>query len=236
MIRVDNASESWLKGLLALVAVALSTNILVGPTVRWRPAFVSGILGAMVACEYYHLFFAVLKLPGDWSANAGVAVERWDCLRSTKGGKRGDSSGGVYDINPCFCPFEAYCKNMTSGEWLDPAVCPKDGTAKCWDENQQPVDLYVSSSRDCSAAQGTRCTKEEPCTPCGLTAIEAFLEAASSNSTRSGVSRCRNCGAGNSGECNFVLDEGPYCWKEPGSKEVEPCSVCCTEPVVCVAS
>lgn len=48
----------------------------------------------------------------------GVAIERWDCLRSTKGGKRGESSsgGGVYDINPCFCPFDAYCKNMTSGE------------------------------------------------------------------------------------------------------------------------
>ncbi|CAN0368427.1 unnamed protein product, partial [Scytosiphon promiscuus] len=41
-------------------------------------------------------------------------------------------------------------------------------------------------------------------------------------------SRCRNCGAGNSGACNFVLDEGPYCWKETGSREVEPCSACCT--------
>lgn len=37
--------------LLALVAVALSANVMVGPSVRWRPFFVSGILGAMVACE-----------------------------------------------------------------------------------------------------------------------------------------------------------------------------------------
>ena len=44
-----------------------------------------------------------------------VVVERWDCLRSTKGGKRGDNWDGVYDINPCFCPFEGYCKNMSSG-------------------------------------------------------------------------------------------------------------------------
>ena len=29
-----------------------------------------------------------------------------------------------------------------------------------------------------------------------------------------------------------MIDEGPYCWKEPGSREVEPCSVCCTEPQV----
>ena len=45
----------------------------------------------------------------------GVAIERWDCLRSSKGGKRGDSSADVYGLNPCFCPFDAYCKNMTSG-------------------------------------------------------------------------------------------------------------------------
>ena len=60
--------------------------------------------------------------------------------------------------------------------------------------------------------------------------LQAFARA--NGSTRSGVSRCRRCGAGNSGACNFVLDEGPYCWKGPGSNEVEPCSVCCTEPTV----
>lgn len=159
------------------------------------------------------------------------------------------------------------------GEWLDPAVCPKDGTAKCWDANEQPVrscfwaptaattllpirshlwlwlwllllrwrwwwfrlavcirdkpfifhydelvgdrrqhsrvslfqrtdqfqssffppkislilpgnvflrtcfqvDLYVKSNRDCTAAQGTSCTKKEPCTPCDLTAVEVEI-------------------------------------------------------------
>eukprot|EP00903_Cladosiphon_okamuranus_P016926 g15602.t2 len=222
MTVVDDVSECWLKGLLALVAIALSTNVMVGPSVRWKPVFISTILGAMVACE----------VPGDWSTSAGVAIERWDCLRSAKGGKRGDSSRGVYDINPCFCPFGGYCKNMTSGEWLDPAVCPKDGTASCWDDNQLPVDLYVKSNRDCTAAQGTSCSKAEPCTPCDLAAVEAFLgDTTNTGTTSSGVSRCQNCGPGNGGECNFVLDEGPYCWKEPGSKEVEPCSVCCTEPV-----
>lgn len=45
----------------------------------------------------------------------GVSIERWDCLRSTKGGKRGDTSMGVYDVNPCFCPYDGYCKNITSG-------------------------------------------------------------------------------------------------------------------------
>lgn len=62
--------------------------------------------------------------------------------------------------------------------------------------------------------------------------IKASAGDASSNNATEGVSRCRSCGAGNSGACNFVLGEGPYCWKEPGSREVKPCSVCCTEPEV----
>lgn len=45
----------------------------------------------------------------------GVPLERWDCLQSTKGGKRGESFGGVYDMNPCFCPFDGYCKVTSSG-------------------------------------------------------------------------------------------------------------------------
>lgn len=37
--------------LLTLVAVALSTNVLVGSSDRWRPVFVTAILGVVVACE-----------------------------------------------------------------------------------------------------------------------------------------------------------------------------------------
>lgn len=42
-------------------------------------------------------------------------MERWDCLQSTKGGKRGDNSSGAYYINPCFCPSDGYCKSVLSG-------------------------------------------------------------------------------------------------------------------------
>lgn len=37
------------------------------------------------------------------------------------------------------------------------------------------VELYMTSARDCTAAQGATCTKEEPCTPCDLTAVEVFV-------------------------------------------------------------
>ncbi|CAN0371905.1 unnamed protein product, partial [Pylaiella littoralis] len=232
MTTLTGLSESWLKTLVVLVAVALSTNVLVGPSVRWRPVFISGVLGIVILCEYYYLFFAVIKMPRDWATTMGVSIERWDCLRSTKGGKRGDTSTSVFDINPCFCPFDGYCKNITSDQWVDPSVCPKDSTASCWDANQVPVDLYITSTRDCTAAQGMSCTKEEPCTPCDLNTIEGFLSArgSSSGNANHGVSRCRSCAPGNSGACDFVIDEGPYCWKQPGSQEVEPCSGCCTEP------
>ncbi|CAM9288552.1 unnamed protein product, partial [Scytosiphon promiscuus] len=214
--------------LLTLVAVALSTNVVAGSSDRWRPVFVTGILGVLVACEYYYLFFAIVKLPRDWATNMGASIERWDCLRSRKGGKGGDGSRDLSDINPCFCPSGGFCKNLTSEDWLDPSECPEDGTASCWDVNRDPVDLYVKSTKDCVAGQGASCTKDEPCTPCGLDSLKAFIVEGVGN--RTGVSRCRSCGAGNSGACNFVLDEGPYCWKEPGSREVEPCSACCTEP------
>ncbi|CAM9853910.1 unnamed protein product [Ectocarpus sp. 12 AP-2014] len=234
MTALTTLAECWLKALLTLVALALSANVIVGPSVRWRPVFVSGILVAIVICEYYYLFFAMVKVPRDWASRRGVSIERWDCLQSTKGGKRADGSGSSFDINPCFCPFGAFCKNLTSGEWVDPSVCPKDGTALCWDINHTPVDLYMKSTRDCTGAQGPSCSLDAPCTPCGLDTLEGYIKAsggdANSNNATDGVSRCRSCGAGNSGACSFVLGEGPYCWKEPGSREVEPCSVCCTQP------
>eukprot|EP00904_Undaria_pinnatifida_P002411 jgi/Undpi1/12170/HiC_scaffold_5.g01846.m1 len=226
MTGVVALSESWSKALVTVVAVALSAKILVGSSARWRPAFVSGALVALVTCEYYYLFFAVMKVPRDWPATRGVLMLRWDCLQSTKGGKRAHSSASAaFDINPCFCPSSAYCRNMTADVWIYDAECPEDGTARCWDVNRRYIPLHIDERRDCQAAQGTRCTKTEPCTPCAQNSLREFISA---NTT--GASRCRACGAGNRGECNFVIDEGPYCWKEPGSREIEPCSICCTEP------
>ncbi|CAM9425430.1 unnamed protein product [Ascophyllum nodosum] len=118
-------------------------------------------------------------------------------------------------------------KSFAAGAFIPASMCPKDGSAFCWDKKGVPVPLYMDSSRDCSSGQGSRCTKDEPCTPCDLDAVEAFLAVGAS-----GVSRCRQCGVGNSGACHFVLDEGPYCWKEPGSSEIEPCSICCTSAQV----
>lgn len=45
----------------------------------------------------------------------------------------------VYDDVPPPPPLINRPMHTMSGEWLDPAVCPKDGTAKCWDEQQEPV-------------------------------------------------------------------------------------------------
>lgn len=55
----------------------------------------------------------------------------------------------------------------------------------------------------------SRCTKDEPCTPCDRDKLILF-----------GASRCGSCSQRFQGDCNFIPDIGPYCYKYPNSKYV----------------
>ena len=42
--------------------------------------------------------------------------------------------------------------------------------------------------------------------------------------------RCTRCMSGNRGQCHFKPEEGPYCLLAPNSREVVPCTLCCSDP------
>ena len=108
-----------------------------------------------------------------------------------------------------------------------------------------PRFLEDMAERDCQSGKKSRCSLSEPCTPCELERKSEFKER---------WSRCAQCSTSNTGkvsrktkpptpsnawthpasppQCGFVPDEGPYCFKSATSREVVPCTKCCTEPTL----
>lgn len=66
---------------------------------------------------------------------------RWDCLQSSKGGKRMRGDKSAVSVNPCFANRTSYL-------------------------NYQ--EKYIDDTRDCSSFRGSLCTLESPCVPCEL--------------------------------------------------------------------
>ena len=195
---------------------------------EWRDNFVSIMLGYLVLVEYYHLSFACFKVPSTYTSSLGAAY-RYECLKSTKGGKRSISSTSSTYENPCYCNNGATCLNTDTGTVLPAASCPTNDPenilcAYYYDNNinnevEEYIDVYLNEKRDCEYAKGPSCSKDEPCTPCQLEKLEEF-----------GASRCVTCGLnGINGQCDFIPNVGPYCWKDTTRTTYEPCTQCCTE-------
>ena len=79
-----NFAEILFAIICVLFTMAISLKYQVGEgTKAYSKSFLGLALLAAVVVQYYQLWFAILKLPVDFQASAN----RWDCLRSSKGGK-----------------------------------------------------------------------------------------------------------------------------------------------------
>ena len=140
-------------------------------------------------------------------------------------------------INPCFCHSNATC-TLSGGQEFNVTtpgkagynasatsdLCIEDPAATCTFKNKEILRfLEESPQRDCNSARGGRCSPGQPCTPCEWSRKEEFGER---------WSRCSICNSNNVGKCNFVPGVGPYCYKSATSREVVPCTKCCTEKVL----
>ena len=102
--------------------------------------------------------------------------------------------------------------------------------------------------RDCWTVQGEECTKEEPCTPCDHTQMNARttneLRDLEGEYMYRQMESCRSCekiGSGKANyDCNFVEGVGPYCKYYDCTSyigysncfsRVRPCETCCSVPL-----
>jgi len=210
--------------IVLVLAAGIGSSIAFGyGTRKGRECFLALILSLLVGVQLYHLIFAAMYIPASRFQIMNPALHRSDCLASTKGGKRPFPSTIHYDINPCFCFSGATCQTKLTHQNVTKSSCPLDESAECRMPDGGYIEMYLSYLRDCKGGQGPACTKQEPCTPCERSRLVEFGVSA-------GLGRCRTCSTDFKGDCNFVPDVGPYCFKKHGSKEIEPCKQCCTEP------
>ena len=148
----------------------------------------------------------------------GKRILRWECLNSSKGGKRPYGDTGEDFLNPCYNRTNE-TSSADAGTFPFASLCSTSDT-----DGDISKSEYIPATRDCQHAQTSLCALENPCTPCELSRRDEFH-----NSER-GWDRCQACSLRNNhGECNFKDGVGPYCWKDAESWEVVPCKICCTE-------
>ncbi len=220
-------SEQGLSFLLLVLSAGICSHITYGTgTKKARELFAFLVLGIVICIQMFYLVHAVTYVPATRFFVWKNAIHRDDCIASSKGGKRSANNTAYEDMNPCFCHgANAQChttiKYSTKVYDLNIEKCPTDGTAKCVQglRHEDRIHRWVPSLRDCRGGQLTRCTKDQPCTPCERSSLPLFKQG-----------RCKSCSSINNGDCRFVPDVGPYCLVSPTSKEIEPCRQCCTEP------
>lgn len=215
--------------LVLLLAAGLSSHIAYGiGTKRAREMFLGLILLLMVGVQLFHLINAAVYVPASRFYTWNDQLHRTDCIESSKGGKRAGKATATEDVNPCWCGNGNTCTSVATGLVISGA-CPLDGTAKCTTAAGKTVHKYVPNLRNCKGGQEARCTKSQPCYPCEREKLYKW-----------GMGqRCRSCSSQNSGHCNYVPGEGPYCFDATAanstSKQVVPCKTCCSDPTVLVA-
>mmetsp|Transcript_29186 Transcript_29186/g.94144 ORF Transcript_29186/g.94144 Transcript_29186/m.94144 type:complete len:258 (+) Transcript_29186:2-775(+) len=200
---VDAARNVFL-GLLVAYAIGVVAARVAKSRKRMKLYWSAGLCFALCVVQSYFLYQAANTVAPSAFEDE---VYRYDCHDSHKGGKvsKATTRPGS-DLNPCFC----------QGDLGDGGVCV--------DALNRTVASKLSSKyqtyrRDCDAGRGSRCTRHEPCTPCELDRLLGFK----------GATYCGMCSVLNTGDCNFQPGVGPYCWKSPHSRRVEPCKRCCTE-------
>ena len=148
-------------------------------TQKYQRMLYRTILLTLIVVQYYNLWFALLKVPFDFSAKA----MRADCLMSDKGGKMPEGNTLVSNKNPCFCHVNATChlsptaveneqvkndthtltkfvidrqfgKNATSIE-----ACKYDTESTCTStetSTHKPITIerMISEKRDCNRGRG----------------------------------------------------------------------------------
>ncbi|KAG5190601.1 hypothetical protein JKP88DRAFT_298512 [Tribonema minus] len=177
------------------------------------------LLPVSLLLQFNFVWQAAMKPPPTWERE----VFRWDCLQSPKGGKQWAGDDARDEVNPCLCAphFKAACHSLETGA---AAACRTDGTVRCRDKSGVKINRLLSAERDCSAGQGRVCSQRSPCLPCEPSKLQQWALAGLD------APRCRRCGSSNAGNCRFREGEGPYCWVRPGSNEVQPCALCCSDP------
>jgi len=222
--------------LILVVTAGISVQIAFGfGTKKARDNFIVLILGVLVVVQMYYLVHAVLYIPATQFYTFNPKFHRTDCFISDKGGKRPLASKDALYQHPCYCydgtKYNTRVRCMYRGsKQLENSLCPTDGSANC-EEYRNPLDPenfafvkpYLDDQRDCLGGQATKCTVDQPCTPCELDTLHLW-----------NYNRCRNCVAHIPDDCHFVPGVGPYCKVSPTSKQVVPCKNCCTENKVIV--
>jgi len=213
-------SDQIFTGIVLLLAAGISSHLRYGiGTKKAKEMLLFLILCLMVGLQLYHLVFAAIHVPADKFHVWSPKLHREDCLYSTKGGKRSMFTSTDYTANPCFCHANAVCTMIGSGDVVTPSTdCPTDGTAVCTFDGEV-IEPDVSFKRNCRGGQADLCTVDQPCYPCDWDTLEDWGSDA----------RCNSCTTDNTGDCNFIPYVGPYCYKEKGSKDVVPCTKCCTD-------
>ncbi|KAJ1460217.1 hypothetical protein M885DRAFT_510022 [Pelagophyceae sp. CCMP2097] len=226
---IQNAATTLFVALAVAWAVCVATaySSQRGGARKWKLHWSGVTLGLLCCTQYYFIFRAANIFPYTYNDDL---VLRYDCLHSTKGGKISDldaENTAESLMNPCFCHATARCRIRATNAFIDPLTCPRDGTAECSEQDgyiigRQGGKKEQRTDRDCKQGRGSKCTKEEPCTPCDLdelaTGYDQFF--------------CAFCTDVNKGDCKFRQDTGPYCYASPGSRDVVPCKRCCTPPLV----
>lgn len=220
--------------LVLVLSAGVSTHIVHGlGTKRARELFAMLVLCIIIGVQMFHLVHAVTYIPATRFFVWKEILHRSDCIDSSKAGKRSGNNTQYEDTNPCFCqgalatcysviknsPKTYNLTRLANGLQQEP--CPLNGVAKCKQgpRHQDRIHRWVPALRDCRGGQLTKCTMDQPCTPCERETLSTFKQG-----------RCTTCSTQNSGDCKFVPGVGPYCLVSPTSKAIEPCKRCCTEP------
>mmetsp|Transcript_33274 Transcript_33274/g.43873 ORF Transcript_33274/g.43873 Transcript_33274/m.43873 type:complete len:240 (-) Transcript_33274:260-979(-) len=224
---VTGFSELIFSLILWIATLAVTSKLLAGPGVKnWKNLFFTTLLISAILIQYYYLFYAVLHFPPYRAAQMLMSVKRKDCLQSRKGGKVSIyDEESVYTRDRCYCEERHTCldSNGNALEGISWEMCPVDGTCirnigGYQSQYRSTRDFENMYERDCDDGRGAECTKQEPCTPCESDRLREF-----------DAPDCGLCWTLNDGDCNFVEGVGPYCWASPDTREVVPCTQCCTE-------
>lgn len=224
-MRIPDFGQDVFSALVLVLCAGISSHLCFGFSTRQsRETFIGLIFLIMLGYQFFHLIRAALYVPATPFTVYNQRFHRTDCLNSGKGGKRPFKATDNIYKNPCFCVGAgAVCASRQSGQPLPAVTCPVDGTATCAvrDSSGRQVFIkpYISHFRNCVGGQGSSCTREQPCYPCGRAALHDWGTSA----------RCRAC-TGATGDCTFIPGKGPYCYDRVGSRHVVPCTTCCTEP------
>eukprot|EP00956_Cyclotella_meneghiniana_P001166 scaffold1327_cov65-Cyclotella_meneghiniana.AAC.5 len=188
---------------------------------------IMAVLASVVIIYQWQFIIPFIGSPMSFSS---VNVRRLDCLYSRKGGKR--PMGDISDVykNPCY-------KNAANSSHLNITATGEENntvtnrlrlgdisTSICDPSNTN--EPYIPADRDCQNSQRAQCSVFEPCTPCQISRFQEF------HKSQHGWSRCQACSPiNNYGACSFVDGVGPYCWKDAVSRDVVPCTACCTDGI-----